>query len=130
MKLREELAVSDLGLGCMGMTGFYGKVDQKQCIQAIHTAIENGITFLDTADNYGFGANETLVGTAIATYRNRVSIIPLFGTTQSIHILENIKSASVNLMQHEIAKINEIVSRGVVRGDRHTEVAKKLYDQL
>lgn len=73
------LEISGLGLGCMGMTGFYGQVDQKQCVQAIHTAIENGITFVDTANNYGFGANETLVGTAIATYRNKVSIATKVG---------------------------------------------------
>ncbi len=79
LKRFRTLEVSNLGLGCMGMTGFYGQVDQKQCVQAIHTAIENGINFLDTADNYGFGANETLVGTAIATYRNKVSIATKVG---------------------------------------------------
>ena len=72
LKRFHTLEVSGLGLGCMGMTGFYGPVDQKQCVQAIHTAIENGITLLDTADNYGFGANETLVGAAIAPYRNKL----------------------------------------------------------
>ena len=78
-KMLGALEVSPLGLGCMGMTGFYGQVDQKQCVQAIHTAIENGITFLDTADNYGFGANETLVGTAIAAHPNKVSIATKVG---------------------------------------------------
>ncbi len=81
MKLKRlrTLELSTLGLGCMGMTGFYGLADPKKCIKAIHTAIENGITFLDTADNYGFGDNETLVGSAIAACRNKVSIATKVG---------------------------------------------------
>ena len=324
MKKFRTLEVSGLGLGCMGMTGFYGIVNKDQCIETIQTALENGVTFLDTADNYGFGDNETLVGAAIVAHREKVciatkvgvvlkketpnvvsingtpqyvkrqcvnslkrlgvpvidlyylhhvdpntpieetisamgelvseglvrhiglcemgvqyirrahavhpitvvqaeyslfsrtaeeqilplceelgigfvacspicrgllsgaitsfqdlapgdfrqkfprfqtenishnlsiinalkkmaiekssslsqlslawvaaqspSIVPLFGTTRPIHVLENIKSAKIHLTQSEIDKINEIVSKGIVRGDRHPEMAKKLYD--
>lgn len=79
VKKLNTFEVSSIGLGCMGMTGFYGYVDPKQCCQTIHTAIENGITLLDTADNYGFGTNETLVGAAIAKVRNKVFIATKVG---------------------------------------------------
>ncbi len=71
--------VSSLGLGCMGMTGFYGPVNKKQCVQTIRTALEHGITFLDTADNYGFGDNEILVGTALASSHKNVRIATKVG---------------------------------------------------
>jgi aryl-alcohol dehydrogenase-like predicted oxidoreductase len=74
--------ISALGLGCMGMTGFYGKVDRKQCIQTIHAAFQQGITLFDTADNYGFGDNEILVGGAIAPFRNKVSISTKVGVVR------------------------------------------------
>ena len=77
-----SLEISALGLGCMGMSGFYGKVDQDQCFQTIQAAFEQGITFFDTADNYGFGDNEILVGAAIAPFRNKVSIATKVGVVR------------------------------------------------
>ncbi len=77
-----SLEISALGLGCMGMSGFYGKADQEQCFQTIQTAYEQGITFFDTADNYGFGDNEILVGAAIAPFRNKVSIATKVGVVR------------------------------------------------
>jgi aryl-alcohol dehydrogenase-like predicted oxidoreductase len=62
-------ALSALGLGCMGMSDFYGAADDAQSIAVIHHALERGVTMLDTADMYGFGANETLVGLAEASGR-------------------------------------------------------------
>jgi len=68
-----------LGLGCMGMSEFYGASDDAQSIVVIHRALERGVTMLDTADIYGFGANETLVGRAIADRRGQAFIATKFG---------------------------------------------------
>src|SRR3954453_7609427 len=64
------LTVSELGLGCMGMSFAYGRGDDDESIRTIHRALELGVTFLDTADIYGAGANEELVGRAIAGRRD------------------------------------------------------------
>jgi aryl-alcohol dehydrogenase-like predicted oxidoreductase len=82
LKKFRSLEMSGLGLGCMGMTGFYGPANKNQCIQAIRTALENGITLLDTADNYGFGENEILIGTAIAPLRKNVRIATKVGVVR------------------------------------------------
>lgn len=71
--------VSALGLGCMGMSGVYGKYDEKQAIQTIHQALDLEINFLDTADAYGNGHNEQLIGKAIADRRDKVFIATKFG---------------------------------------------------
>jgi aryl-alcohol dehydrogenase-like predicted oxidoreductase len=73
-----DLTVSALGLGCMGMSEFYGETDENESIRTIHRALELGITHLDTADMYGSGANEELVGRAIAGRRDEVVLATKF----------------------------------------------------
>ncbi|MEN2976458.1 aldo/keto reductase (plasmid) [Tistrella bauzanensis] len=71
--------VSAVGLGCMAMTGSYGPRDPGEALHTIHHAIDRGITLIDTADMYGWGANETLVGQAIRDRRDRVVLASKVG---------------------------------------------------
>src|SRR5258707_681418 len=76
---RSGLKVSALGLGCMGMSEFYGPGDDKESISTIHRALELGVNFLDTSDSYGPHKNEELVGEAIKGKRDQVVLATKFG---------------------------------------------------
>jgi aryl-alcohol dehydrogenase-like predicted oxidoreductase len=83
MKMRrlgsQGLSVAEIGLGCMSMSEFYGPADETQSIATIHRAVELGVTMFDTADVYGSGENEKLVGRALRGMRDRVVIATKFG---------------------------------------------------
>ena len=79
----QGLEVSELGLGCMGMSEFYGNSNDDEAIATIHHALDLGVTFLDTADMYGPFTNEKLVGRAIKNRRDRVILATKFGNVRT-----------------------------------------------
>src|SRR4051795_13762771 len=79
----DPLTVSSMGLGCMGMSEFYGTSDEQTGIDTIHRALDLGVSFLDTADMYGPFTNEQLVGKAIAGRREEVQLATKFGNERN-----------------------------------------------
>jgi aryl-alcohol dehydrogenase-like predicted oxidoreductase len=79
---RQGLVVSEQGLGCMGMSEFYGPTDEAESVATIRRALDLGVTFIDTADMYGAGHNERLVGRAVAGRRDDAVIATKFGNVR------------------------------------------------
>ena len=79
---RQGLEVSAMGLGCMGMSDFYGGRNEAEAVATIHAALDGGVTLLDTADMYGVGRNEELVGRAIRGRRQEVVLATKFGNVR------------------------------------------------
>src|SRR5689334_13913854 len=89
-KLGNDLEVSALGLGCMGMTFAYGAPpDRKEMIALLRAAVDRGVTFFDTAEVYGPFTNEELVGEALAPVRDRVVIATKFGMKLGTHAVDS-----------------------------------------
>jgi aryl-alcohol dehydrogenase-like predicted oxidoreductase len=76
-----ELSVSAIGFGCMSLSGIYGKADDETSVLLLKYAVDSGVDFFDTADMYGGGHNETLVGKALKAVRDKVKIATKFGNT-------------------------------------------------
>lgn len=120
---KSGLQVSAIGLGCMGMSFGYGPPkDKQEMIALIQTAVENGVTFFDTAEVYGPFTNEELVGEALAPLRDRVVIATKFGFDTSV---DPTKTKSAPVLNSRPKHIKEVADASLKR--LRTEVIDLFY---
>lgn len=105
-----ELAVSAQGLGCMGMSHAYGATDDEQSIATLHHALDLGVTLLDTADFYGAGHNEELIGRAIAGRRDEVVVATKFGFANRLGEPTRVRGDAAYVRQACDASLRRLVS--------------------
>lgn len=122
-KLGQGLTVSELELGCMGMSKFQGTGDEAESIATIHRTLELGITPLDTADMYS-GTNEQLVSKAIAwLLAQGDDIVPIPGTKRCTYLEENVAAMDITLTRSELERIDEVAPKNIAAGDRYADMS-------
>jgi aryl-alcohol dehydrogenase-like predicted oxidoreductase len=128
--LGADVCVGAVGLGCAGMSGAYGRSADEQGIATLRNALDAGITFIDTADHYGMGHNETLIGQALRPAdRDRAMVSALFGVDGSVRsITEAVDAAGLRLTEDDLDAIEQAVPRGAVAGERYAPALLALLD--
>jgi len=124
---RNGLEVTALGFGCMGLSYGYGPAtDRQEATSLIRAAPDRGVTFFDTAEAYGPGINEEVVGEALAPVRDQVVIATKFGfkngvpgTTKLHRLDENLGGVDVVLTDPDLARIRDALSGIEVQGERY-----------
>ena len=96
---KSPLKVSAIGLGLMSMSGIYGNADEEESIGVIHHALERGINFLDSADMYGWGHNETLLGKALKGRRDRAFVTTKFGQVKTADARQDVDGRPEYVLQ-------------------------------